>query len=187
MCRLDAAAAVLPAFRDYMDTATDAVNVRDTLDSSEHAGISEGLHGRSVIAVNGIYVGDGHRGEQILGAIRTLGDPIFDVLQPLPYTSVQRLVDVFFPACGLRYYWKGLYLDGLGDSVVSALAAAFARNPSPLSMLVIRAGRANGRHAGPSRHGVVAETAWLPVLRSLEMRSWFEACADLRGKQGVRQ
>ena len=47
------------------------------------------------------------------------------------------MLDVFFPACGLRYYWKGLYLDGLGDAVISALADAFARNPSPLSMLVI--------------------------------------------------
>jgi len=57
-------------------------------------------------------------------------------LEPLPYTSVQRMYDVFFPAAR-RYYWKGLYLDGLGEAVVSGLAAAVARKPSPLSMLVI--------------------------------------------------
>jgi hypothetical protein len=90
-----------------------------------------------VIAVNGVYVGDGQRGEPILGTIRAFGYPIFDVLEPLPYTSLQRMVDVFFPACGLRYYWKGLYLDGLGDAVISRLAAAFERKPSPLAMLVI--------------------------------------------------
>jgi hypothetical protein len=97
----------------------------------------ERLHGRSVIAVNGVYAGGGQRGEQILSAIRAFGDPIFDVLEPLPYTSVQRMYDVFFPPSRLRYYWKGLYLDGLGEAVVSGLAAAFARKPSPLSMLVI--------------------------------------------------
>ena len=90
-----------------------------------------------MIAVNGVYVGDGQRGEPILGAIRAFGDPIFDVLEPLPYTSLQQMVDVFFPACGLRYYWKGLYLDGLRDAVISRLAAAFERKPSPLAMLVI--------------------------------------------------
>ena len=138
MYPLDAAAAVLPAFRDYMDTAPDAVNASAilwTLPSTP--AFPERLHGRSVIALNGIHVGDGQRGEQILGAIRTFGDPIFDVLEPLPYTSVQRMVDVFFPACELCYYWKGLYLDDLREPVMSDLAAAFARKPSPLSMLVI--------------------------------------------------
>jgi FAD/FMN-containing dehydrogenase len=138
MYPVEAAVAVLATFRDYMDTAPDAVNASAifwTVPSTP--AFPERLHGRSVIAVNGIYVGDGQRGEQILGAIRAFGDPIFDVLEPLPYTSVQRMVDVFFPAAERCYYWKGLYLDDLGEPVMSDLAAAFARNPSPLSMLVI--------------------------------------------------
>jgi hypothetical protein len=124
MYPLDTAAAVLPAFRGYMDTAPDAgKRVRDTLDSSQHAGISR----RAARAQR-------DRGQW---HIRRRWSPrradprrhpsvwrlIFDVLQPLPHTSVQRMVDVFFPARALRYYWKGLYLDRLDDAVVSALAA----------------------------------------------------------------
>ncbi len=124
--------------RDYVDTAPDAVNASVTLWTVPSTPVfPERLHGRSVLAVNGVYAGDGRRGEQILAAIRAFGDPIFDVLEPLPYTSVQRMVDVFFPPCELRYYWKGLYLDGLREAVISGLATAFARKPSPLSMLVI--------------------------------------------------
>jgi hypothetical protein len=142
MYPIEAAAAVLPAFSDYMDTAPDAVNASATLWTVPSTSVfPERLHGRSVIAVNGVYAGDGQRGEQILSAIRAFGDPIFDVLEPFPYTSVQRMYDVFFPPSRLRYYWKGLYLDGLGEAVVSSLAAAFARKPSPLSMLVIWAQR----------------------------------------------
>jgi FAD/FMN-containing dehydrogenase len=138
MYPVEAASAVLPAFRDYMDTAPDAVNAYATLWTVPRTpAFPERLHGRNVIAVNGVYVGDGQRGEQILGAIRAFGDPIFDVLEAVPYTSLQRMVDVFFPACELRYYWKGLYLDGLRESVISRLAAAFERKPSPLAMLVI--------------------------------------------------
>jgi FAD/FMN-containing dehydrogenase len=138
MYPIETAPAVLSAFRDYVDTAPDAVNASATLWTVPSTPLfPERLHGRSVIAVNGVYAGDGQRGEQILGAIRAFSDPIFEVLEPLPYTSVQRMYDVFFPPCGLRYYWKGLYLDGLGEAVVSGLAAGFARKRSPLSMLVI--------------------------------------------------
>jgi hypothetical protein len=125
-----------------MDTAPDAVNASATLWTVPTTPVlPKRLHGRSVVAINGIYAGDGQRGEQILDAIRAFGDPIFDVSEPLPYTSLQRMLDGFFPACELHYYWKGLYLDGLGETVISDLTAAFARKPSPLSMLVVWAQR----------------------------------------------
>jgi FAD/FMN-containing dehydrogenase len=137
MYPIEAAAAVLPAFRDYMDTAPDAVNASATLWTVPSTPAFPGpVHGRSVIAVNAIYAGDGQRGEQILAALRAFGDSLFDVLEPLPYTSLQRMLDDFFPG-GLQYYWKGLYLDGLSETVISELALAFARKPSPLSMLVV--------------------------------------------------
>ena len=97
----------------------------------------ERIHGRSVIAVNGVYVGDGQRGQQVLHAIRTFADPLLEVSESRAYTSVQQMFDVFFPKYALRYYWKGLYLDSLCDSVISRLAAAFSRKASPLSMLVV--------------------------------------------------
>ena len=138
MYPVEAAAAVLPEFRDYIETAPDAVNASATFWTVPSTPMfPEGLHGRSVIAVTGVYVGDGRRGEQILGAIRAFGDPILEVLELLPYTSVQRMLDVFFPPRALRYYWKGLYVEGLREAIVSRLADAFARKPSPLSMLVI--------------------------------------------------
>lgn len=90
-----------------------------------------------MIAVNGVYVGDGERGQQILHALRTLGEPLLEVTEPRAYTSVQRMFDVSFPSYALRYYWKGIYLDSLCHSDVARLADAFARRASPLSMLMI--------------------------------------------------
>ena len=83
------------------------------------------------------YSGNGQRGQQVLHALRTFGDPLLDASEPRAYTSVQQMADVFFPKDALRYYWKGLYLDSLCDSVISRLADAFARKVSPLSMLVV--------------------------------------------------
>ena len=138
MYPVEAAAAVLPAFRDYMDTAPDAVNASATFWTVPSMALfPERIHGRSVIAVNGIHVGDGQRGQQVLHALRAFGEPLLEVSEPRAYTSLQQMFDVFFPKYALRYYWKGLYLDSLCDSGISRLAAAFSRKVSPLSMLVV--------------------------------------------------
>jgi hypothetical protein len=155
-----------------MDTAPDAVNASATLWTVPSTPVfPERLHGRSVIALNGVYAGDGQRGEQILGAIRAFGDPILEVLEPLPYTSVQQMLDVFFPSGGLRYYWKGLYLDGLREAVISGLAAAFARKPSPLSMLVIWAQGGALTRVGPGDTAVGSRNS--PFLLEI-LANWHE-------------
>jgi hypothetical protein len=168
-----------------MDTAPDAVNASATLWTVPGSPVfPERLHGRNVIAINGIYVGDGQRGEQILGAIRTFGDPIFDVLEPLPYTSLQRMLDDFFPAGELQYYWKGLYLDGLSETVISKLAPAFAGKPSALSMLVIWAQggaltrvRPGDTAVGARNHPFLLEILanWQEPARSEENTAWARA------------
>ena len=138
MYPIEAAAAVLSGFRDYAETAPDAVNASATFWTVPGTALfPERIHGRSVIAVTAVHVGDSQRGQQVLQAIRTFADPLLEVSESRAYTSVQQMFDVFFPKYALRYYWKGLYLDSLGDSVISRLAAAFSRKASPLSMLVV--------------------------------------------------
>ena len=104
MYPVEAAGAALPTFRDYMDTAPDAVNASAifwTVPSTP--AFPERLHGRSVIAVNGIYVGDGQRREQILAAIRAFGDPIFDVWNRCLTRQCSEWSISSFPACELCF------------------------------------------------------------------------------------
>ena len=160
MYPVEAAAAVLPGFRDYSETAPDAVNASATFWTVPSTPIfPERLHGRSVIAVNGIYVGDGQRGQQVLHALRTFGDPLLDVSESRAYTSVQQMFDVFFPKHALRYYWKDLSLDSLCDSAISRLAAAFSRKASPLSMLVVWAQGGALARVGPGDTAVGARNS----------------------------
>ena len=178
MYPIETTAAVLRAFRDYVDTAPDAVNASATLWTVPRTPLfPERLHGCSVIAINGVYAGDGQRGEQILGAIRAFSDPIFEVLEHLPYTSVQRMYDLFFPPCALRHCWKGLYLDGLGEAVVSSLAAGFARRRTPLSMLVIWAqgGALSRVRPGDTAVGSRNSPFLVEVLASWQEPEWTDA------------
>jgi FAD/FMN-containing dehydrogenase len=172
MYPVEAAAAVLPGFRDYVETAPDGVNASATFWTVPSTPIfPERVQGRSVIAVNGIYVGDGQRGEQTLGALRAFGDPILEVLESVPYTSVQQMFDVFFPKYALRYYWKGLYLDSVCDSVILRLAAAFSRKESPLSMLVVWAQGGALARVGPGDTAVGARNS--PFLLEI-LANWTE-------------
>ncbi len=172
MYPVEAAATVLPGFRDYVETAPDAVNASATVWTVPSMPLfPERLHGRSVIAVNGIYVGDGHRGEQVLHALRTLCDPLVDVSEPRAYRWVQQMFDGFFPRYALRYYWKGLYLDSLCDAGISRLADAFSRKVSPLSMLVVWAQGGALTRVRPGDTAVGSRTS--PFLLEI-LASWKE-------------
>ena len=104
-------------------------------------------------------------------AIRTFGDPLLEVSESRAYTSVQQMFDVFFPKYALRYYWKGLYLDSLCDSVISRLAAAFSRKASPLSMLVVWAQGGALARVGPGDTAVGSRNS--PFLLEI-LANWKE-------------
>ena len=53
------------------------------------------------------------------------------------YLEMQRELDAYFPA-GLRYYWKALYLDELGDAAIDATVDWSLRLPSERTLVVIR-------------------------------------------------
>jgi FAD/FMN-containing dehydrogenase len=172
MYPVEAAGDVLHGFRDYVETAPDAVNASATFWTVPGMPLfPERIHGRSVIAVTGIYVGDGQRGQQVLDALGTLGDPLLEVSEPRAYTSVQQMFDVFFPKYALRYYWKGLYLDSLCDSEISRLAAAFTRKVSPRSMLVVWAQGGALARVGPGDTAVGSRTS--PFLLEI-LANWKE-------------
>jgi hypothetical protein len=134
----ETAPAVLAGFRDYVDTAPDGVNASAALWTVPPGStFPVHLHGRGVIALNAIYVGNQERGKQVLHPLGSMGTPVFDRVEPLPYTAVQRMLDPLFPARTLCYYWKAVYLERLDETAISAIGEAFARAASPLSMLVL--------------------------------------------------
>jgi FAD/FMN-containing dehydrogenase len=54
-------------------------------------------------------------------ALRDLGEPILDVVGPLPYTQIQQSFDAGLPK-GQRYYSKAHYLDDLSDAAIDTIA-----------------------------------------------------------------
>ena len=90
-----------------------------------------------MLIVGGLYAGPAEDGERALRPLRELGTPIVDNSGPLPYTVLQSSLDALGPA-GRRYYWKSLYLDGLGDDAIDFIVERADEAPSRLGPVVIR-------------------------------------------------
>ena len=138
---------VMTGFRDFVAGAPDEINPSATWWSIPAVpGFPKEVHGRAVLIVGAMYAGLPAEGEALLMPLRQIADPILDLSTTLPFTAVQQLFDPFFPAGELRYYWKSLYLAGLGSDVVDEIVARMQSRPSVMSMASVWAlGGALGR------------------------------------------
>ena len=130
---IDEAAALLRAFRDYADAASDevtpeAIVVASRMPADPH--LPEAVYGRQCVIVAGVYAGDPDQGMKALQPVRELGTPLADISQPMPFTVVQSAFDGFFPRGQLQSYWKSLYVAALADDAIDALVERAEQRPS---------------------------------------------------------
>jgi FAD/FMN-containing dehydrogenase len=87
-------------------------------------------HGRRVCAFAICHSGDPAAAERDLAPVRALGEPVFDLLGPMPYTEVQSYLDDTEPT-GHHFYWKTEFLAGLEDGLLEGMRELFATCPIP--------------------------------------------------------
>lgn len=157
---------LLPAWRDYMTLAPDAVSA-DALfwTIPPVPAFPEALHGRDVFIVSALYSDDWREGQRVLQPLRELAEPLLDMSGAIPYTQVQTMFDPFFPK-GAFYYWKSLRLDSLDEEVIAAIVERVANRPSPRTPVPI------WHHGGAMSRVGPEETAFgdcsAPYLLSLD-------------------
>ena len=139
-------AELLRHYRDVMEEAPDELGTDFVLATgSPEAFVPEELHGRPVAGVIVCHSGPVHEG---LEAVRPLYEPIApvaDLVEPMPYTAVQQIVDGFMPP-GRRGYWKSEAVGELRDGTIDTLVSWAGRMSSPFSSLVLEPkGRAIAR------------------------------------------
>jgi FAD/FMN-containing dehydrogenase len=147
---IEDAARVLAGWRDAVDGAPDELNTAGVIWSLPVVPeLPEHLRGRPYVGVGGMWAGDPAEGERVMQPLRELATPILDLSATKAYLEMQSELDAYFPA-GLRYYWKALYLDGLGDAAIDATVDWSLRRPSERTLMVIR-------HCGGAMSRVGAE------------------------------
>jgi FAD/FMN-containing dehydrogenase len=129
----DQAREILAGWRDWTTTAPDEITtLANLLTAPPLPFLPEAVHGTKVVLVAAAYAGDQEDGAAIVAPLRRLGDPIADLLGPMPYAVAQSLVDPLFGP-GARNYFTAAYLRELPDQAIDRLVAFHGPSSSPLS------------------------------------------------------
>ena len=142
----DRAADVLRFWRDYVETAPDDFGSAPAFLIAPPAPfVPEHLQGRPAFGLIVCCAGSPEDGEAMVKPFRANAAPDLDMVQPMPYTAVQSLIDEATPH-GLHNYWKAENLPELSDAAIDTIIDTAAGMTSPLSMVIIEPkGRAISR------------------------------------------
>jgi FAD/FMN-containing dehydrogenase len=114
---MERATEVLRAWRDYADGAPHDVSTATVvLTAPPEEFVPDHLKGQTALGVAAMYVGDAEEGAPFIQPLKDLG-PEVDLIQPMPYTAFQAILDPSAPK-GYRNYWRGEYLGGLPDEAI---------------------------------------------------------------------
>jgi FAD/FMN-containing dehydrogenase len=121
---------VLTFFRDACADLTDEMMLV--------AGLQTALDGSNsrLAGIVAAHSGSQKEGEDAVRPIKAFGQPIVDALGPIPYSTLNTMLDPAFPRGALNY-WKSQLLTDLSDDAIRTIVRAFAASPSPLSQIII--------------------------------------------------
>jgi FAD/FMN-containing dehydrogenase len=80
--------------------------------------------------------GDVAEGERVIAPLRAFGPPLADMIQPMPFPAMQKLLDGAFPD-GTLNYWKASFVPKLTDEVIDLVVTQAHSMASPLSALLV--------------------------------------------------
>jgi len=127
---------VLRFWRDYVETASDDFGSAPAFLTAPPAPfVPEHLQGRPAFSLIVCCAGSPEDGEALVKPFREFS-PDVDMVQPMPYTVVQSLIDEATPH-GLHNYWKAENLPGLSDEAIDTIFDTVAGMTSPLSMVIL--------------------------------------------------
>jgi hypothetical protein len=92
--------------------------------------------GAKLVGLIGAHCGSPADGEAALRPVKAFGSPVMDAMGPIPYTTLNGMIDGAFPKGALNY-WKASFLTDLSDAAIAVLVDRFNACPSPLSHILL--------------------------------------------------
>jgi FAD/FMN-containing dehydrogenase len=121
---------VLRGFRDLAGGASDDLMVVAGLTTTPDGS------GTKIAAVVVCHTGALADAERTAARIRGFGTVAMDALGPIPYTTLNGMLDPGFPSGALNY-WKSMFLPKLSDEAIEAMVSAYERCPVPTSSIML--------------------------------------------------
>jgi FAD/FMN-containing dehydrogenase len=166
---------ILRGYRAYTADLPDEMTTLVNLTTAPPAPfLPEAVHGKKIVAVVGVYAGAPDAGRELADGLRALGTPIVDLLGPMPYTTLQSLLDPLW-APGVRNFFKAGYLNAVSDETIESMVKAHGSTISPMSEIHLHhVGGAVARVPGDAT--AYGERA-APYLTNIIAR-WTDAATD---------
>ena len=144
----ESARSVISGWRTLTETMPDELTTLVNLATAPPVPfLPEAVHGKPIVAVGAMYSGTLESAEAAVAPLRTLAEPIFDMVGPMPYVAMQQALDPLW-AAGAQNYFTSELLEELPDGAIDTLLAQWTEKPSPESELHLQhVGGAIGRVA----------------------------------------
>jgi FAD/FMN-containing dehydrogenase len=127
---IEQAADILRFYRDWIESASDEVGGgAAVVVAPPEDFVPAPLQGKPVFAVIPISFGD----PELLRPIREFGSPFADLVGPMPYVEVQKLLDPGSP-WGYLNYWKAEAVEELSDELIDLNLAHAVQARAPLTV-----------------------------------------------------
>jgi FAD/FMN-containing dehydrogenase len=127
---------LLRFYRDFMAEAPDEVGTGFAFVCAPPEDfVPKEVQGTPMIGILVCYAGAPEEGEIAIKPLRDLG-PVIDMVQPMPYTVVQSLLDGGNPK-GMQNYWTGDFYDELPDEAIDVLVEKATQPVSTLTQIIV--------------------------------------------------
>jgi FAD/FMN-containing dehydrogenase len=129
---------ILRFYREWIRDLPDDVTTLVNLTTAPPAPfLPEEVHGKRIVGVVAAHAGDPEAGRALVQPLKDLGDPIADLLGPMPYTMLQSLLDALWGE-GAHNYFRSAFMNEIDDAAIDALVAQHGASPSPSSEIHIQ-------------------------------------------------
>jgi FAD/FMN-containing dehydrogenase len=127
----DAAGDLLRFYRDWAPDQPDAITTAVSLATAPPLPvIPEEWHGMKVAILIAVCAGPVEDGEALVRELRTVAEPVADLIHPMPYTFIQSLLDPLWPK-GINAYFKAANLARLSNETIDSLVQLHQDTPGP--------------------------------------------------------
>ena len=93
------------------------------------------------------WTGDHDEGERVVAPLREVAQPVVDMVQAMPYTALQSMLDASGPK-GIRGYFKAEFMEELDSEAVAKIVQHGARRAGPMAQLLMEPMRGAISRAG---------------------------------------
>ncbi len=154
--QLERAEEAIRFFRDFIASAPDELTV--------YAGVLTTPDGLEALAYIPCYCGDSlDEGARVLAPLREFGPPVADMVGPMPYRSMQQMLDPAVPY-GMHSYWKSNFMRALSDEAIETFVSYARSRTSQRTLCILEHCHGQAQRVGPEETAVAMRREMLDLV-----------------------